>query len=420
VPADDRFFRKPIFRCLVTFHAELNNHSSEWVANVISQNNRLRTVNVVAREAPSEGFFAALWARRSSLKTLSLGVAYPEAGTLIKQIAASCPALQSLTIGTTGRLTGSCIAQGIAGLAGGCTDLRELKLSNCVMSNDDANQAVLRGLKTLRALESLGMLLSDALLLTLAECRNDAPYLTELAILWNVQWTDTVTQAVVVLANLRRLVLNTTFPSPPIDVLEAGLAQLLRLEDLTIHVPGLSVSILLCAVAQGSPNLRTIVVECSEEGSAEAGLIRIATRCPLLEKIHLIHGTITDQLLQALAQHRSRFRALCGENSRCQVTTAGLLSLVWGCRLLATLELHLCEALNDTVLQALTEHSYYLEKLRLPKRFWVSEKALVQLVESCKHLNTVWAPIYVISCQMKQRLEWLSRSRGRMLKVVYY
>jgi hypothetical protein len=219
---------------------------------------------------------------------------------------------------------------------------------------------------------------------------------------------------VVVLANLRRLVLNTTFPSPPIDVLETGLGQLLRLEDLTIHARGLPVSILLCAVAQGSPNLRTITVECSEEGSAEAGLIRIATRCPLLEKIHLIHGTVTDEILQALVLHCSRFRALCGENS------AGLLSLVWGCSLLATLELHLYEALNDTVLQALTEHSYYLEKLRLPKRFWVSEKALVQLVESCKHLNTVWAPIYVISCQMKQRLEWLSRSRGRMLKVVYY
>jgi hypothetical protein len=253
------------------------------------------------------------------------------------------------------------------------------------MSHDGANQAVLRGLRNLCVLESLNMLLSDALLLTLVECRSYAPYLMELEILWNVKWIDTVTQAAVVLANLRRLVLNATFPSPPIDVLEAGLAQLLRLEDLTIHVTGLSVSILLCAVAQGSPDLRIITVECSEKDSAEAGLIRIATRCPLLEKIRLIHGIVTDPMLQALALHCSRFRALCGENSRCQVSTAGLLSLVWGCPLLATLELHLYEALNDTVLQALTEHSYYLEKLRVTKRFWVSEKALVS---SWHHAST--------------------------------
>jgi hypothetical protein len=193
VPADDRFFRKPIFCGLATFHAELHNHSSEWVANVINHNTRLQTVNVIAQEPPFEGFFAALWARRSSLKTLSLGVAYPEAGTLIEQIAASCPAIQSLTIGMTGRLMGSCVASGIASLAGGCTDLRELKLSNCVMSNDGANQAVLRCLKNLCVLESSSMLLSDALLMTLAECRNDAPYLTELAILWNLQRTATVT-----------------------------------------------------------------------------------------------------------------------------------------------------------------------------------------------------------------------------------
>jgi hypothetical protein len=98
----------------VTFHAELNNHSSEWVANVINQNTRLQTLNVVAREPPSGDFFAALWARRGSLKTFTLKVAYPEANTLVEQVAASCPALRSLTIGMTGRLMGSCAASGIA------------------------------------------------------------------------------------------------------------------------------------------------------------------------------------------------------------------------------------------------------------------------------------------------------------------
>jgi hypothetical protein len=54
------------------------------------------------------------------------------------------------------------------------------------MSNDGANQAVLRCLKNLCVLESSSMLLSDALLLTLAECRSYAPYLTELAVLWKL------------------------------------------------------------------------------------------------------------------------------------------------------------------------------------------------------------------------------------------
>jgi hypothetical protein len=52
-------------------------------------------------------------------QNLELGVAYPEADTLVEQITASCPALQSLIIGLTGRLLGAGAAWGIASVAGG-------------------------------------------------------------------------------------------------------------------------------------------------------------------------------------------------------------------------------------------------------------------------------------------------------------
>jgi hypothetical protein len=423
LPTDDQLVRGAIFRGLVRFEAELRRDSSEWVANVITQNTRLQTINVIAREPISASIFAALSTRRSTLKSLSLMVGYDAADPLFVQVADSCPNLRSLTIGVVVAENGTpaggtTISQGLVSLSECCPDLSELKVVDFLLSDAAANVAMLRGLRKLCILSVVHtvMWLSDGVLQTLAECRSDAPFLTELEIMWNVQRTDTVAQAAVVLANLRRLVLHTVFPPPPVDALRAGLAQLSRVEDLTLKILGMPAGKLLSAVAQGSPYLRSISVDCGWQDSAEAGLIAIARHCPLLEIIHMDRVALTDSLLQALARHCPQFRALCKEGDRCTVTTAGLLALVEGCPLLTTLDVRLCTTLNDTVLQTMSAHSYYLEELSFPKAYGLSEEALEQLVVSCKHLRRLWLPPYAVSGLAPQRLTKLSRSRGRTLK----
>jgi hypothetical protein len=409
--------RGPLLRNLLTFTADCYGEMSGWAADVICQNFFLKRVKLVARELLSPSVFAALLARRSTLTHFTLLVTDGLNDALFEQVAGSCPGLLNLEIGDLGTGLMLAVSQGIVSVAQGCPNLRELKVYNGVLSDDAANQALLRGLSNLSVLDVLGanMLLSDALLQTLAECRSDAPFLTDLEIVWNVQRTDTVTQASVVINNLRRLMLFSAYPPPPVGALLTGLAQLSRLEDLTLKVLGLPTSKLVSAVAQGSPNLRSISVNCAWQDSAEAGLIEVAQYCPLLEKVHSDRGTISDALLQALAQHCPRFRALSSVSGRSTLTAAGLLALVQGCPLLATLDLCADAALDDTVLHALSQHSYYLEKLRLSE---VTDESVVQLVASCKHLNTLWCGDAKLSPDLEQRLLQMSRARGRQLNII--
>jgi hypothetical protein len=419
-PFPDEVRFKNLHTCAVDCHTD----TSEWIAKVINQNTSLKDVKIAAREALSASVFAALLARRSTLRDLTLLVRDELMDALFDQVAVSCPNLRTLKIGGVGddyTFAAKTISQGVVSLAQGCPDLRELRVVNCVLSDDDANRAMLHGLRNLRVLDVLdaNMLLSDAVLQTLAECRSDAPFLTELEIMWNVQRTDTVAQGSVVFANLHRLVLHTAYPPPPVDALLAGLAQLSRLEDLTLKVPGLWISELVAVVAQGSPNLRNILVDCGWQDSAEAGLVKVAQHCPLLETIHTVGGTISAVVVQALAQHCPRFRALSGQDARCPVSTVDLLALVQGCPLLTTLDLQVGPALNDAVVQALAQHSYYLEKLRLPSGVRISEEALVQLVTSCKYLNTLWCPKAAMDPTFERQLRQLSRARGRKLEILH-
>jgi hypothetical protein len=409
--------RGPSFRNLLTFTVDCYGEMSGWAVDVLYQNCFLKRVRLVAREPLSASVFAALLARRSTLTHFTLLVTDELNDALFGQVAGSCPGLLNLEIGDLGTGFTPAVSQGVVSLAQSCPGLRELKVYNGMLSDDAANQALLRGLRNLCVLDVLGanMLLSDALLQTLAECLSDAPFLTDLEIVWNVQRTDTVTQASVVLNNLRRLMLFSAYPPPPVGALLTGLAQLSRLEDLTLKVLGLPTSKLVSAVAQGSPNLRSISVDCGWQESAEAGLIEVAQYCPLLEKVHSDRGTISDALLQALAQHCPGFRALSNVGGRSTVTAAGLLALVQGCPLLATLDLCAEAALDDTVLHALSQHSYYLEKLRLSE---VTVESVVQLVASCKYLNTLWCGDADLSPDMEQRLLQMSRARGRKLNII--
>jgi hypothetical protein len=408
-----------MFSNLLALTAECCSESSRQVADMINRNPLLKAVKITAREPLPASVFTALLARRSALVNLTFLVTDTLTNTLFKQITAYCPDIRSLEMGDVGAgNTIELISHGLICLAGGCQALRVLTIFSSLVLGEAAHQAVLRGLKNLCVLNVVraGMELNDAHLLTLAECRSHAPFLTELEITWNVQQTNTVARSAVVLANLRRLVLCTAHLLQPVDALQAGLAQLAQLEDLTLRVPRASISNLVSAVARGSPNLRSISVSCAWQDSAEAGLIEVAQHCPLLEKVQTYGGEISDRVLQALARHCSRFRALSESRARCEVTTAGLLTLVQGCPLLTTLDIQV-SALNDTVLQALAQHSYYLEKLRIPRAFDVSEEAVLQLVASCKHLNTLWVRGYA---DLRQRLEHFSRLRGRTLSAVYY
>jgi hypothetical protein len=407
---------------LQAFSVECYSDTSEWIAKVINQNTFLRKVEITTGELLPAIAFTALLTNHTSLTELNILVMRAITDALFNQVAASCPGLRNLEVFDIGDVGSEIISQGVVSLTQGCPNLTELRVYSGVLSDDIANQVMLRGLKNLRVLDvrRAEMLLGDAVLQTLAECRSEAPFLTELDIKWNVQLVDTVVQAAVVLANLRRLVLHTAYPRPPQDALQMALGMLSRLEVLELEAYRHPTTLLVNEVAQGSPHLRSISVKCGCKDSAQAGLIEVARRCPLLEEIHTAGSITSDLLLRALAQHCRRFRALSESRRRCEATTAGLLELVGGCPLLTTVDLRMGAALNDTALQALAQHSYYLEKLRLPEGFSVSEEAVTQLVASCKYLNTLWARADALSSALRQRIEHWSRSRCRHLKVVSY
>jgi hypothetical protein len=406
---------------LLAFSVECYSDTSEWIAKVINQNTFLRKVEIAGEILPASAF-TALLTNHTSLTELNILVMQAITDALFNQVAASCPGLRNLEIADIGDVGSEIISQGVVSLTQGCPNLAELRVYSGVLSDDIANQVMLRGLKNLRVLDvrRAEMLLGDAVLQALAECRSEAPFLTELDIKWNVQLADTVVQAAVVLANLRRLVLHTAYPRPPQDALQMALGMLSCLEVLELEAYRHPTTLLVNEVAQGSPHLRSISVKCGGKDSAQAGLIEVARRCPLLEEIHTAGSITSDLLLRALAQHCRRFRALSESRRRCEATTAGLLELVGGCPLLTTVDLRMGAALNDTALQALAQHSYYLEKLRLPEGFSLSEEVVTQLVASCKYLNTLWARADALSSALRQRIDYWSRSRGRHLKVVSY
>jgi hypothetical protein len=407
---------------LLAFSAECYSDTSEWIAKVISRNTFLRKVELTARELLPASAFTVLLAKHSGLAELNLLVMQVLTDALFDRVTASFPGLRNLEISDVGDTGSGMISQGVVSLAQGCPNLSELKVYGGILGDDIANQVMLRGLTNLRVLDvrRAKMLLSDMLLQALAECRSEPPYLTELEITWDVQLTDTVVQAAVVLANLRRLVLHTTYPRPQQDALQMALRMLSHLEVLKLKAHGYPANLLVNEVAQGSPNLRKISVDCGWQDSAQAGLIAVVRHCPFLEEIHTAGGGVSDLLLQALAKYCSRFRALSEESARCEVTTAGLLVLVQGCPLLTTLDLQVGPALNGTVLQALAQHSYYLEKLLLPRGAKVFDGAVTQLVTSCKYLNALWVRVDTVGSNAKQRLEYWSRQRGRSLTVVWY
>jgi hypothetical protein len=403
---------------LLTFVLEYNNDTSEWVVGIIKRNTFLRYIEIRALEPLSASLYDALLARRSTLTDLRLRLREELTDALFDRVVTSCPGLRSLDLDCIGRVSHLDISHGLIRLAEGCPGLRELKVIRCLLRNDLANQAMLRGLKNLCVLEVLRakMLLSDDLLLTLAECRSYPPFLTELEINWSVQRTETVAQVSVVLANLRRLVLHSVAPFS-IEALEAGLAHLSQVEDLTLCIRELPIIKLLTAVAEGSPNLRSLSVDCDVGKSAAKGLIEIARHCPLLEKIQSSGAVISDRLLHALTKNCPRFRVLSA-HVRCDVTTEGLLDFIQHCPPLTVLELHVGCTVNDAVMLALAQHSYYLEKLCLQGCDKVTKDAVIQLVASCKHLITLWCPEAVMDPEFGQQLRQLSRARGRRLEIL--
>jgi hypothetical protein len=274
---DGSFTGIATFCGLVSFEAGLRYQPPEWMTKVISQNAQLQAINVVMRTPLSADFFVVLSTRQGSLKKLTLLVASDALDSVFVQDANSCPNLHSLALGgyTADMRKEHRISQGIVSIAEGCPELRELKLLNCTLWDHAANEKILRGLRYLGVLDVLSaeMLLSDALLKALAERCSGALPLTELKVIWNVLRVDTVAQAAVALVSVRHLVLHTTYPHPPPEPLQAALALLPQLQDLTLQQFASPLSPLLSAVAQGSRKLRSISVMGNCMGSAETGLI---------------------------------------------------------------------------------------------------------------------------------------------------
>jgi hypothetical protein len=100
------------------------------------------------------------------------------------------------------------------------------------------------------------------------------------------------------------------------------------------------------------------------------------------------------------------------------VTADELVSFVYACPQLTTLDVSVGTAMTDAVLQALAHHSYYLQELHLHREAVVTEVGLLQLVTSCNHLQRlVLSKTLTLSPELSGRLTAIARSRGRKLTI---
>jgi hypothetical protein len=260
----------------------------------------------------------------------------------------------------------------------------------------------------LRAL-TLPQMLTDTILLALAESNNGVPHLTELNMPLAVQDATTIQSCTAVLARIQHFEgVHLNFLVCPKSLQQVVLQCMSRLKRLT--VPGSYLGI----VAKLGVNLSHFNVVCSETDATDRDLPRIVRRCNSLQ---LLHGQVTKTVLYELARSCPQLHSLTAGSICYGVSAVHLQHFVQHCSKLVQLNLPLNTAMNDTVLRAITRYCADLRVLHIHHGTRVTEDGLVQLVASCKYLRELVLHCSVVGVEVPRRLVAIARHRGRKLTI---
>jgi hypothetical protein len=334
--------------------------------------------------------------------------------SVLVQIARCCPRLQ--TLGLTLRfdyVSTTFEGDGLTALALGCTDFRKLALVGNFNIADHVMQEFFRVAHRLERfdVQHTSIAINDAALIALAESNGGVPHLT--ALLAGLQINDiaTVHRCATVLSHIRTFTATALISVLPIT--RQVVSSLHNVERLEVNSP------LLTALRGGCyPKLKWLTVRGAGGPVVLHCLVEVVQHSPDLQYLWTHFSALSPELLAAVAQHCPKLQTFRPCSQFSPITTTDLVSVIQGCPLLTAFGIQAGTVVSDAVLQALAQHSYYLEELNLYRDATVTEAGLAQLVKSCKFLRKLaHSKTVIISAEFKCHLIAVAGARGRKLAV---
>jgi hypothetical protein len=363
----------------------VDKHNPRWARQLIADNTGLTSLSVHCHLTGCEQFLSSL-----------------------------CPMENLLTLRLYANNIGT--EAGVAGLSALCPNLSRLEIlpsyGNYIWQSTGMEAAVgtcLRNAHKLRVLVA-PQLLTDAVLLAIAESNSGVPHITELTMPLAIQYAATILRCTAALAHLERYEgFDSYFTRCPEHVQRLAGEHMSQLRSLTVR------SSFLRVLARIPVNLRDLTVVYGPSNSVEPDLLCIIRRSPALQSLQVQRGSISGAVLHELARYCPQLHTLTADYLCWGISAKALQFFVQRCPRLVKLIINVTTALTDRVLLVLAQRCWYLHELYINKDARVTEHGLVQLVASCKHLRVLH--YRKIKAWVRRRLIALVQARGRRLTV---
>jgi hypothetical protein len=331
-----------------------------------------------------------------------------------KFLSSLCPMENLLTLRLYANNIGT--EAGVAGLSALCPNLSTLEIlppyGNYIWQSKAMEAAVatcLRNAHKLRVLVA-PQLLTDAVLLAIAQSNSGVPHITELTMPLAIQYAATILRCTAALAHLERYEgFDSYFTRCPEHVQRLAGEHMSQLRSLTVR------SSFLTVLARIPVNLRDLTVVYGPSNSVEPDLLCVIRRSPALLSLQVQRGSISGAVLHELARYCPQLHTLTAGNLCWDISAKDLQFFIQRCPGLVKLIINVTTALTDKVLLILAQQCWYLHELYINKDARVTEHGLVQLVASCKHLRVLH--YRKIKAGVRRRLIALVQARGRRLTV---
>jgi hypothetical protein len=374
------------FNQLIHFYWNSQDIDHQCLISALEDNLLLERLSVKVDLLLPVAFFPALSLRGSTLTSLRL-----EANDLtdanMHEIGQHCRSLTDLDL--PGYRSTHVTDAGIAALAKGCVDLRNVNITYNSLTGDSLAALFTHCLHLHRAC-CHRVPINDAAVMALCSPAR-AAVLDELECFWHMPLHLTASFYKQAFSGIKRFQLFNHIPPSGMSSLCAALHAMPQLESFSITLVGQTVpGAVLDAVAQGTSVLRRIKITARlrMRGDVEGGLINIARHNPHLSTAWLVDcsGGVTGAVLHAFADNCADFSEIYATDASL-VTDASLHALASGCPRLSLVILSNCACLTDRSILALAEHCPLLAYLDVRSSPRVTQCALEQLIRSCKKLQ---------------------------------